>query len=168
MCTSSVSAASPKATSSTRLRCFEPCGNRPRATIYHARCMKQIAQWALDTAAQRGATYADARIVDERNRALTTKNGRVGGAYDSESLGIGVRVIANGAWGFAAVDDLSRAAVEAAGAKAVAIAKASATVRSQELRIAPERPAIADWSSPCDVDPFSPSMADNIELLLAI
>ena len=92
--------------------------------------MKQIAQWALDTATQRGAAYADARIVDERNRALTTKNGKVGGAYDSESLGIGIRVIANGAWGFAAVDDLSRGTVEACAAKAVEIAKASATVKA--------------------------------------
>src|SRR3954471_5104613 len=130
--------------------------------------MKDIAQLALDTAIQRGATYADARIVDERNRALTTKNGKVGGAYDSESLGIGVRVIANGAWGFAAVDDLSREAVQAAAAKAVEIAKASARVKSQELRIAPEKPAIAEWSSPCEIDPFTTSIEENIELLLAI
>jgi TldD protein len=130
--------------------------------------VKDIAQLALDTASQRGATYADARIVDEHNRALTTKNGKVGGAYDSESLGIGIRVIANGAWGFAAVDDLSLPAVEAAAAKAVEIAKASATVKSQELRIAPEKPAVVDWASPCQVDPFATSMADNIEMLLAI
>src|SRR5438874_528653 len=130
--------------------------------------MKQIAQLALDTATQRGATYADARIVDERSRALTTKNGKVGGAYDSESLGIGVRVIANGAWGFAAVDELSRPAVEAAAAKAVEIAKASSTVKAQELRIAAEKPVVADWASPCEIDPFTTSMEDNIELLLAI
>ena len=130
--------------------------------------MKRIAQSALDTATQRGATYADVRIVDERNRALTTKNGKVGGAYDSESLGIGIRVIANGAWGFAAVDDLSRGAVEAVAARAVEIAKASATVKSQELRIAPEKPAVADWSSPCEIEPFATSMAENIDNLLAI
>jgi len=130
--------------------------------------VKDIAQFALDTATQRGATYVDARIVDERNRALTTKNGKVGGAYDSESLGIGIRVIANGAWGFAAIDDLSRPAVEAAAAKAVEIAKASATVKSQELRIAPEKPALADWTSPFQIDPFTTSMAENIDMLLAI
>src|SRR5215472_11788634 len=90
--------------------------------------MKEIAAWALDTAAQRGASYADARIVDERQRALSTKNGKVGHVSDAESMGIGVRVIANGAWGFAATDSLKREAVEAAAAQAVAIAKASATV----------------------------------------
>src|SRR3954451_23159556 len=154
-------AALPKAIPSTKPRCFD---FHLSSTIR----VKDIAQLALDTAAQRGATYADVRIIDERNRALTTKNGKVGGAYDSESLGIGVRVIANGAWGFAAVDDLSRAAVETAAAKAVEIAKASATVKSQELRIAPEKPAIADWASPCEIDPFTTSMAENIELLFAI
>src|SRR3954451_2377405 len=150
-----------RVTRSTRPRCFD---FHLSSTIR----VKDIAQLALDTAVQRGATYADARIIDERNRALSTKNGKVGGAYDSESLGIGVRVIANGAWGFAAVDDLSREAVQAAAAKAVEIAKASATVKSQELRIAPEKPAIADWSSPCEIDPFTTSIEENIELLLAI
>ena len=130
--------------------------------------MKDVAQLALDTATQGGATYADARIVDERNRVLATKNGKVGTIYDSESLGIGVRVIAHGAWGFAAVDDLSREAVQTAASKAVEIAKASARVKSQELRIAAEKPAIADWASPCEIDPFTTSIEENIELLLAI
>ena len=78
--------------------------------------MKTAAQLALDAASVRGVSYADARAVAIRNRSLTTKNGRVGHASESESLGIGVRVIADGAWGFAASADLSRAAVEAAAA----------------------------------------------------
>ena len=79
--------------------------------------MKTAAQLALDAASVRGVTYADARVVSIRNRSLTTKNGRMGHASESESLGIGVRVIAEGAWGFAASADLSRAAVEAAAAR---------------------------------------------------
>ncbi len=91
--------------------------------------MKTAAHLALDAASVRGVTYADARVVAIRNRSLTTKNGRVGHASESESLGIGVRVIADGAWGFAASADLSRAAVEAAAARAVEIARASARVK---------------------------------------
>src|ERR1700691_5771984 len=94
--------------------------------------MKYIAEWALNTAALRGASYADARIADDRSRALSTKNGKVGSASDAESFGIGARVIADGAWGFAASDDLSRAAVEATAARAVEIAKASARVKLQD------------------------------------
>jgi TldD protein len=67
--------------------------------------MKQIAEWALNIASQKGASYADARAVSDRGRALATKNGRVGSASDSESQGIGIRVLADGAWGFAACDD---------------------------------------------------------------
>ena len=74
--------------------------------------MRTVAHLALDAASVRGVTYADARAVSTRNRSLTTKNGRVGHASESESLGIGVRVIAEGAWGFAASADLGRAAVE--------------------------------------------------------
>src|ERR1700674_1210806 len=102
--------------------------------------MKDISSWALDVAAQRGTTYADARIADDRSRALSTKNGKVGGASDSESFGIGIRVIADGAWGFAASDDLSRAAVEATAARAVDIAKASSRVKQRDIQLSSETP----------------------------
>ena len=59
--------------------------------------MKQIANWALNLATMRGASYADARIVSQRSRALTTKNGKVGSASDAESVGGSVRVLAEGA-----------------------------------------------------------------------
>ena len=85
--------------------------------------MQDVAHWALNTANLRGASYADARVVDDRNRALSTKNGKVGSASVSESLGIGIRVIVDGAWGFSASDDLSREAVEATAVRAVEIAK---------------------------------------------
>ena len=74
--------------------------------------MKQVAEWALNVAQQRGAAYADVRVVDDRQRSLATKNGKVGHAASSESLGAGVRVIVDGSWGFASTDDLGRDAVE--------------------------------------------------------
>ena len=88
--------------------------------------MKDVASWALNTAGLRGASYTDVRLADDRSRALSTKNGKVGSASVAESMGFGVRVIADGAWGFAASDDLSPAAVEATAARAVEIARASA------------------------------------------
>src|ERR1700761_4119135 len=113
--------------------------------------MKEIAAWALETAKLRGATLAEARIVDERNRSLATKNGRIGSASDAETLGIGIRVIADGAFGFAATDDLSCQGVQRCAAQAVEIAKASATVKAQQLRMVPETPAKAEWVSPCEI-----------------
>lgn len=130
--------------------------------------MKYIADWALNTAALRGASYADARAMDERSRALSTKNGKVGGATDTESRGIGIRVLADGAWGFAASDDLSQAAVEATAALAVEIAKASARVKQHDIRMAPERSFSVEWTTPHKLDPFTISVEQNIDLLLKI
>jgi TldD protein len=130
--------------------------------------MKHVASWALNTAALRGASYADVRIVAQRSRALTTKNGKVGSASDAESVGMSVRVIADGAWGFAASAELGRGAVEATAAEAVAIAQASARVKRESVRLAPEKPVVAGWSTPYKIDPFSISVGQNIDLLLGI
>jgi TldD protein len=130
--------------------------------------MKQIASWALETAQLRGASYGDVRILDDRHRALMTKNGAVAHAADSESLGIGVRVIAEGAWGFSSTDDLRRESVEKAAAEAVAIARASARVKEQPLRLAAEKPAVADWATPYKIDPFTTSLEQNLDLLMRV
>jgi TldD protein len=130
--------------------------------------MKEIGSWALETAKVRGATHAEARIVDERQRALATKNGRIGSASDSESLGIGVRVVADGSFGFAATDDLTREGVQSCAARAVDIARASAQVRSQDLNLVPEPAHVADWASPCRIDPFSIPIEKNLNLLFSI
>jgi TldD protein len=126
---------------------------------------KDLASWALDTASQRGATYADVRVVSESNRALATKNGKIGNASDSQSLGFSVRVIVNGAWGFAASADMSRNSVEATAARAVDIAKASAKVKQSEVRLVPEKPVTADWITPYKIDPFTISVEQNLALL---
>ncbi len=126
---------------------------------------KDLASWALDTAAQRGATYADVRVVQDRSRALATKNGKIGNASDSQSLGFSVRVIVNGAWGFAASADMSRGSVEATAARAVDIAKASAKVKQSEVRLVPEKSVTADWTAPYKVDPFTISVEQNLALL---
>jgi TldD protein len=130
--------------------------------------MKHIADWALNVAALRGASYADARLADDRSRGLATKNGKIGHAADSESLGIGVRVIADGAWGYAASDDLSRSAVEATAARAVEIARASSRVKQSEVRLAPEKAVSAEWTTPFQIDPFTTSVEQNLDLLLKI
>src|SRR5438552_12426307 len=130
--------------------------------------MKHVAHWALDVATTRGATYGDTRIVAHRSRSLTTKNGKVSSASDTESVGMSVRVLADGAWGFAASDNLSRAALEATAAQAVEIARASARVRQRDVVLAPEKPVSAEWTTPHKIDPFTISVAQNIDLLLKV
>ncbi len=130
--------------------------------------MKQIAAWALDTATRRGASYTDVRVVDDRHRSLATKNGKVGHAASSESLGMGVRVLVDDSWGFASTDDLSRQAIERTAAEAVEIAKASATVKESPVQLAPEPAVQIEWATPCKIDPFSTSVEQNLELLISV
>ena len=128
--------------------------------------MHDWANSALDTALARGASYADVRVVDVHSRDLTTKGGAVGTLHASESMGLGIRVIANGAWGFAATDRLARESIEATAATAVAIARASATLKKHDLVLAPVEKVEAEWHSPCQSDPFAISIDAQLNLLL--
>ncbi|HEX2715172.1 MAG TPA: TldD/PmbA family protein [Candidatus Acidoferrales bacterium] len=115
----------------------------------------------------RGATYADARVMDIRHRDLSIKNGEVGTLAESESLGIGVRVIADGAWGFASTDRLTREGAQACAAQAVVIARASALAKRHDVVLAPERAYVDTWQGPCVKDPFRIPLEQQLELLLA-
>jgi len=130
--------------------------------------MKDLASWALDTATQRGADYADVRVVDERGRALATKNGKIGNASDSRSQGFNVRVLVDGAWGFASSANLGRVSVESTAAQAVAIARASAKVKQKDVQLVPENAVTTEWTTPHKVDPFSISIEQNLSLLQKI
>jgi TldD protein len=130
--------------------------------------MKQIAEQALDAASRPGVSYADVRVVEHRDRHVSTKNGKMGTVSASESSGAGVRVLAGGCWGFAATDDLSREGIERAAAQAVEIARASALARRKDVELAPEQKHEAVWVSPCAIDPFSVPVEENLGLLLAI
>ncbi|MGH9476497.1 MAG: TldD/PmbA family protein [Terriglobales bacterium] len=130
--------------------------------------MHDIGHWGLDAAVAGGASYADVRVVQQWQRSLVTKNGKLGEASDSETQGIGIRALLEGAWGFAACDDGSRAAVIATAQRALALARASARVRQASVRLAAEPAHQAVWTSPCERDPFARSVDDGLALLLAV
>src|ERR1700686_2021392 len=122
---------------------------------------------ALDTARLRGASYADVRFMDLRPHDLTTKNGQGGTLAQSESIGLGIRVLAKGAWGFASTDRLTRDGVSACAAQAVAIAKASALAKRSEAIMVPEDSYVDSWQSPFRKDPFEIPIETQLALLLA-
>src|SRR6266849_3626168 len=122
---------------------------------------------ALDTAKLRGAAYADVRVMHLRQRDLTTKNGQVGTLSQSESIGLGIRVLANGAWGFASTDRLTREGVAACSAQAVSIAKAAALAKRSEVVMAQENAYVDSWQSPFRKDPFEIPLETQLALLLA-
>ncbi len=129
--------------------------------------MLDLATSAIETAKLRGASYADARVMDIRLRDLSTKNGQVGTLAESESLGIGIRVLVRGSWGFAATDRLTREGVQACAAEAVAIAKASALAKLADVVMVPEQAFVDTWQNPYVKDPFRIPVERQLELLLA-
>jgi len=130
--------------------------------------MKDLAEVAIDTASALGASYADARMVQLRKEVLKTRNEKVSLVRRSEDLGFGIRVIADGAWGFACSDRMEKEEVERVAAEAVRIAKASAALKSRDVILAPERSWIDSWETPFERDPFSVSIEEKAELLLKV
>jgi len=129
--------------------------------------MQEWADSALETAKRRGAKYADVRVMDIRSREISTKNGEVGTLAESESLGIGIRVIADGAWGFSSTDRMTREGIDTCAAEAVAIAKASALAKRENVSLAPEKAFVDTWQNPFLKDPFRIPVERQIDLLLA-
>jgi TldD protein len=130
--------------------------------------MQQIVLRALELATQRGVQYADVRLVESRSQDLSTRNGRVSQVADTESAGMGIRLLIDGGWGFAATDDLTPAGIEKAIYKARAIARASTLALGSAVRLAPEPVHQASWESPCRVDPLSISVSQKLAHLLAV
>lgn len=128
--------------------------------------MRDVAARALDSATAAGARYADCRVVDRTVQSLTVKDGRVLGVELSEDLGVGVRVIVDGAWGFAAVARLDGRSVDEVAREAVRIARASGRLLREPVRLAPAAPAQGEYRTPLTTDPFSVSLEDKMDVLL--
>jgi TldD protein len=125
----------------------------------------RILEIALDSARAAGAGYADVRILRQEEEGLSVRNGLVEQAASSLSHGIGVRALVNGAWGFAASSVMSEGEAARVAEEAAAIAKASATVKKRDVVLAPLDPVVAEWESPCAIDPWSVPRARKVDLL---
>ena len=129
--------------------------------------MQDLTQRALDTASARGASYADTRVVRRVDESIAIKSGRVEGVASGESEGFGVRVLVDGAWGFAASHILTMAEADRVAAEAVRIARASATALRHHTRL-DERPAArGTYETPLVEDPFEVPLETKIADLLA-
>ncbi len=129
--------------------------------------MRDIIEAALESARLAGASYADARVVDSSREEVQVANGRLEGVDRSDSFGIGVRVLVDGAWGFAATRDVTIDDAARIGREAVAVGRASAMVSAAPVRLAPLDPATGTWSSVCDIDPFTVPLEDKLAMLIA-
>ena len=128
--------------------------------------MLEIAQHAVDAARKAGADYADSRFASEEAESLTVKNQEMEGIDRSYSQGVGIRVLVNGYWGFAATARTEEAEIDRTAALAVSIARAASRLAMDPIRLAPVEPVTDRWSSPFQQDPFAVPLDEKVTLLM--
>ena len=129
--------------------------------------IKELLMDALNTAKGAGASWSDARIGRYRQNFVGTREKQIVQVGDTDSIGIGIRALVNGAWGFAATQNLTRDGVAAAAREAAAIAKANRIPGAAPvvLAAAPAFPN-AVWKSAFQVDPFTIPIEQKAQLLI--
>jgi TldD protein len=128
--------------------------------------MKELAEAALNAAQVKGASYADVRLDEHVTQDIVVKNGQLAAVSDDASEGFGVRVIVDGAWGFAGSARLDKAEVEQVVDRAIRIARASARVRSAPVDLGPPVTSRGHYRTPLERDPFSVPLSEKVDLLL--
>lgn len=130
---------------------------------------KALADIALNAAKSQGATYTDVRIGRYLNQFLFTREKNVQNIANTESFGVGIRVIAEGTWGFSATNDVSPDGIKKCAETAVAIAKANSIMQKEPVLLAPVQGAgEVSWETPISKNPFEIPVAEKIDLLLSV
>jgi TldD protein len=122
---------------------------------------------ALDFAELRGAAYSDIRVVEGQTETISIKNGTVQTLDFTDTLGFGVRVLVDGAWGFASSREMTDDEVTRVTALAIEIAKASAMTAVEKVELGSPIRSQGTYQTPFEIDPFSISLEDKLNLLLA-
>ncbi|WP_276498544.1 TldD/PmbA family protein [Pontibacter litorisediminis] len=129
---------------------------------------KKLADVALNTAKSKGASYADVRIGRYLQQYVFTREKQVQNIVNAESYGVGVRVLANGTWGFAATSDVTDKGIAKAAEQAVAIAKANAKLQKEPVKLAPVKGyGEVSWRTPIEKNAFEVPVGEKADLLLA-
>ena len=128
--------------------------------------MDQLLLSTLDTAKVKGAEYADIRSVETSQERFVVRNGVVETITSDESTGFGVRVLINGAWGFASSPDITPDNLNKTTALAIQIAKASASHNRNAVDLGPAVTSKGTYITPIEIDPFKIPLDQKIDLLL--
>ncbi|HEV8019804.1 MAG TPA: TldD/PmbA family protein [Candidatus Lustribacter sp.] len=124
------------------------------------------AERALDTALARGAAYADVRFERTRTERIEVRNGDVAALSDTRSEGFGLRALVDGAWGFAACARFDDASLDAAAARAVAMARAGAAAGIRRIGTIPSDAYVDHYVTPLERDPAGVPLGERVALLL--
>ena len=125
-----------------------------------------VAKEAVEAARAAGAHYADARFVREESESITVRNQEMEGIDRATSEGVGVRVLVDGYWGFAATARPEGAEIARTAGLAVEIARAAARLPREPVTLTGVEPASGTWASPFQDDPFNVSLEEKVALLM--
>lgn len=129
---------------------------------------KALADVALNTARSGGASYADVRIGRYLNQFINTRENKIQNIVSTESYGVGIRVIANGTWGFASTNEITDDGIRKATQRAIAIAKANSKFQKEPVQLAPVKGVgEVSWNTPIQKNAFEVPVKEKIDLLLA-
>jgi TldD protein len=130
--------------------------------------IKALMQSAIDVATSGGASYADVRVAARRQQNVNTRDRIVQGVSDTDTFGLGVRTLVDGAWGFAATSRLDKDSVANATRAALEQARANRASQLRPVQLAPTPGnQVGEWKSPIETDPFTVPITDKVALLLA-
>ncbi len=130
---------------------------------------KRLADAALGAATTAGASYCDVRVGRYLRQSVITRETRVENIVNSESTGVGVRVIVDGAWGFAATNDMTVDAVATAARTAAAIARANAATQTSRVQLAPVKGVgSVTWATPIEQNGMLVPLKEKVDLLLDV
>jgi len=130
---------------------------------------KRMSDVALNAARAKGATYTDVRLGRYLNEFVVTRDKNIENIVDTESYGMGIRVIANGCWGFAATDKLDNDSIARAAELAVAIAKENSRIQTDPVQLAPQKGyGEVTWKTPIERNAFEVPMKEKTDLLLSV
>ena len=128
--------------------------------------MKDLIRNILDLATLKGASYADIRIVHREFEEIEVKNGNVEALTQDEDFGFGIRLLYQGAWGFACSSKVTKGEMERVLGKALKVARASSMVQGKLISFPPASPVIDRYKTPYSIDPFGVSVETKLNLLL--
>jgi TldD protein len=128
--------------------------------------MLHVAKEAVEAARAAGAHYADARFVHEDSESITVRNQEMEGIDRATSEGVGIRVLVDGYWGFAATARPEGAEIARTAALAVEIARAAARLPREPVKLTEVEPVTGTWASPFQDDPFNVSLEEKVALLM--
>lgn len=130
---------------------------------------KRMADVALNAARAKGASYTDVRIGRYLNQFVITREDKVQNIVNTESYGMGIRVIANGCWGFAATDKLDNDTIAKTAELAVVIAKENSRLQSEPVQLAPQKGyGEVSWKTPVEKNALEIPVQDKVDLLLSV